>query len=133
MNKQKALHALRGLEMTFEQKQELINALAEGDNAGGGGNNTGKVIIDITSLKNGNGAEMSITEDQLNAILTQNVIFCKNDAGIFIILYVSQFTPNISYEDPNIYIVTQALNRDDDFLEFTVWINRLSISTPLIG
>ena len=76
MNKQKILHALRGLEMTFEQKQELVNALAEGDSAGGGGgSNTQKAIIEIFFYNDADGATQPIDEEVLNAIQSHNATF----------------------------------------------------------
>lgn len=126
MNKQKALHALRGLEMTSEQKQEFINALAEGDKSGGG-NNTGKVIIDVTPIEKGNGAEMSITEEQLNAILTQNAVFIITKDFENHILRPRYYVNN----DEGFSICFQyTIDRD---VEFSVIPDQLKLITPIFG
>lgn len=135
MDKKKVLHALRSLEMTLEQKQELIEALAEG-NSNGGGSNAKKVIIDLTPVKGGNGAQMNITQEQLDAFLNDNCKFIVIDEEVNDhiirphIVYMVSISKSEGLEDNIIYVATK--NGNDNF-EFEIYQRELLIATPLIG
>lgn len=76
MDKKKVLHALRSLEMTLEQKQEFIDAIAESDNTG-----SKDVVIDITPITVNEEDHMELTDNEINAI--------KNNSFKFIDIYES--------------------------------------------
>ena len=122
MNKQKALHALRGLEMTFEQKQEFIEALAEGDSA-----ENKEVVIDIRPITNEVEDHIDLTDEQIESIKNKSCTFIESVGKEIHYGFV-----NYMNESSNQIQVSVALIKDD-LINLVVNKNtkRLAIKRPI--